>query len=193
MGRSIRHDNGILVTDDLTETARHAFLRHDFGHFIVARARVRGVFLHINAIERANVHAELAARTIVHDDLGLRDLAGFDARDEVPVLVLNARDGAIDRAHPAVDAAFGVNDIQLLRPAADRVHRTFQLADRAADAGVCNEICHFVALFAPDPVRPTLRKLSQGIYSSRVPKCNSFCEDQYWLSGGYGTLLSIRR
>ena len=31
MGWSIWHNNGIFVTDDLTQSARHAFLRHDFG------------------------------------------------------------------------------------------------------------------------------------------------------------------
>ncbi len=148
MGRSIRHDNGILVADDLAQPARHAFLRHDLGHFVVDRARERGVFLHVNAIERADVHAELAAGAVVHDDLRLRDLARLDAGDEVAVLVLNAGNGAINGAHPAIDAAFGVNDVQLLGLSADRVHGAFQLADGAADAGVCNEICHAVCLLS---------------------------------------------
>lgn len=147
MGRSIRHNNGIFVADNLTEPACHAFLRHDFGHLVVDRTRACGVFDHVNAIERANVHAELAAGAVVHDDFRLRDLARLDAGDEIAVLILDAGDRAIDGTHPTIDAAFGMNDVQLLGLAADRVDGTLQLADRAADAGICNEICHAVCLF----------------------------------------------
>ena len=63
----------------------------------------------------------------------------------------------------AVDATLGVDDVQLFRLAADRVHGTLQLADRAADAGVCNEICHDVCLPCGRPNAATLRKLSQRI------------------------------
>ena len=174
MGWSIRHDNGILVTDDFAEPAGHAFLRHDLGYLIVARASVRRVLLHINAVERADVHAELAAGTVVHDDLRLRDLAGLDASDEITVLILNAGDGAIDGAYPAIDAAFGVDDVQLLGLAADRVHRTLQLADGAANAGVCNEIRHDRFLLV-DPTRcDHFEKNFTKNISSRAPKCNSF-------------------
>jgi hypothetical protein len=56
-----------------------------------------------------------------------------------------------------------VNDVQLLGLAADGVHRTLQLADRAADASVCNEICHAVYVLCGRPDATTLRKLSQRI------------------------------
>ena len=164
MGRCIGHDDRILVAHNLAQPTCHALLRDDFRHLVMARARVRRVVFHVNAVERTNIDAELTTRAVVHDDFRLRDLARLDARDEVAVLVLDARNGAINRAHPAVDTAFGVNDIQLFRLAADRVHRTFQLANGAADASVCDKVRHGVTPFrSSDPTRPSLRKLSQAL------------------------------
>ena len=164
MGWRVRHDDRILVAHDLTKPARHALFRNDLRHLVMARTRVRRIFLHVNAVERTDIDTKLTTRAIVHDDLRLWDLAGLDARDEVAVLILNAGDRAIDRTHPTVDATFGVNHIQLFRPAADRVNRTLQLTDSAADAGVRNEIRHAFSLFLiPNPTRPTLRKFSQGL------------------------------
>ena len=140
--RRIGNDNRVLVAHDFAQAARHAFFRDHFGDLVMPRARVRRVVLHVNAIERTDVHAKLAARAIVHDDFRLRDLARLDALDEIAELILDARDRAVDRAHAAINAAFRVDDVQLFRLAADGVDGTFQLANSAADARICNEIRH---------------------------------------------------
>ena len=140
--RGVRHDDRILVAHDLAEPASHAIRRHDFRHLVMARPGIGRVIFHVNAVKRANIDAKLTARAIIENHLRLRDLTRLDAGDEISVLVLNAGYRAVDRADTAINAAFRVDDILLLRLAADRVHRTLQLANRAPNTRIRNEISH---------------------------------------------------
>jgi hypothetical protein len=128
----------------------------------------------MNTIERADVYAELAAGAVVHDNLGLWDLAWLDAGNEVAVLVLDAGDGAIDGADPAIDAALGVDDVQFLGLPADRVDGTLQLADGAANTGVCNEIRHERFLLFNPTRCDHFEKIFTKNINTLVPKCNCF-------------------
>ena len=96
----------------------------------------------LDALERADVDAELAAGAELLDDLGLRDLLRLDARDEVAVLVLDGVDRAVDAADGAVDAALGVDVVLPLGRAPDRVRGALDLADAAPDAFVSDEMRH---------------------------------------------------
>src|ERR1035441_10363784 len=115
--------------------------RVHLGHLVV-EVRSERVGHEVNTVERADVDAELARRAelAVHDRL--RDVLRLDLHHEVAVLVLNARDGAVNRAHGAVDTPVLVDHELLVLAARDRVRRALDLADTAPDTRVVNEMRH---------------------------------------------------
>src|SRR5262249_12676209 len=98
----------------------------------------------VDAVERADVDAELAARAEVPVHDGFRDVLRLDLLDEDPRVVLDAGDRAVPGADRAVDAAIGVDDEFLVLVARDRVGRALDLADPAADARLGDEMRHNV-------------------------------------------------
>src|SRR5204863_3102585 len=117
--------DGVLLAHGLAEPARHARARVHLGDLV--EGLLERVVDQIDAVERADVDAELAAgaEVAVHDRLG--DVAGLDLLYELPLLVLDARDRAIAGADRAVDAAVGVNDGFLVLVACDRVRGALDL------------------------------------------------------------------
>jgi hypothetical protein len=98
---------------------------------------------HADALERADVDAELAPRAQVLDDLGFGNVLRLDPRDQLAMLVLDGVHRTVDAADRAVDAALRVDVILPLRLTPDRVRRALDLADRASDAFVSDEVGHF--------------------------------------------------
>src|ERR1039458_7892550 len=126
----------------------------------------------MDAVERADVDAELARRAelAVHDRL--RDVPRLDLHHEVAVLVLDAGDRAVNRAHGAVDAPLLVDHELLVLAARDRVRRALDLADPATDTRVVNEMRH------SSPVETVA--LEGGLSKFRVPRSGG---PSAWLSG----------
>src|SRR5262245_13951884 len=97
----VRHEDRVLLADGLAQAAGDARPGVDLGD-LVERLLER-VLDQIDAVERTDVDAELATRAQVAVDDGLGDLLGLDLLDELPLLVLDARDGAVPRADRAID------------------------------------------------------------------------------------------
>ena len=110
-------------------------------HLRVARVRLQG-----DAIEGADIDAELACGTVVGIDNGLGDLLGLLTLDDFTELVLDCGNGAINRAYPALDTSFRMDPEQLFLDAADRVGGTLLFTERTANALVCDEIRHIFLL-----------------------------------------------
>src|ERR1051325_2135938 len=87
--RRLRHHDGVLVAHRLAEAAGHALVLFDEGDLVVIRHRLVLRLDHVDALERADVDAELAPRAELLDHLRLRDLLRLHARDVVAVLVLD--------------------------------------------------------------------------------------------------------
>src|SRR5206468_11900176 len=129
----------------LAQPAGHALVLLDEGDLVVVRHRFVLRVDHVDALERADVDAELASRAELLDHLRLRDLLRLHARDVIAVLILDRVDRAIDAADGAVDAALGMDVVLPASSPPYRVRGALDLADAAADALVSDEMGHSVA------------------------------------------------
>src|SRR5215475_1820129 len=136
----VGHEDRVLLADGLAQAAGDARTRVHLGD-LVERLLER-VLDQVDAVERTDVDAEFAAGAEVAVDDGLGDLLGLDLLDQLPLLVLDAGDGAVPGADRAVDAAVGVDDVFLGLVAGDRVGGTLDLADPAPDARFGDEMRH---------------------------------------------------
>src|SRR5206468_7156483 len=112
------------------------------GDLVMVRHRLVVRVDHVDALERADVDAELASGAELLDDLGLRDLFRLHARDVVAVLVLDGVDRAVDAADRAVDAALRMDVVLPAGRAPNRVGGALYLADATPYAFVGDEMGH---------------------------------------------------
>src|SRR5262249_18619624 len=98
----VRDEDRVLLADGLAETAGDARAGVHLGDLV--ECLLKRVLDQVDAVERADVDAELAAGAEVAVDDGLGDLLRLDLLDELPLLVLDARDRAVPGADRAVDA-----------------------------------------------------------------------------------------
>src|ERR1051325_10825159 len=138
--RRLRDHDRVLVADGLAEAAGDAFVLLDERNLVVIRQRLVLGVDHGDALEGADVDAELAPGAELLDDLGFGDFLRLDARDVVAVLVLDGVDRAVNAADGAVDAALSVDVELALGRSPDRVGGAFDLANAAADALVGDEM-----------------------------------------------------
>src|SRR5258706_5264032 len=134
--RRFGDDDGVLVADALAEPAGDALVLLDEGDLVVIGQRLVLRLDHVDALEGADVDAELAPRAELLDDFRLGDLLRLHPRDEVAVLVLDGVDRAVDPAHRAVDAALHVNVEHATGLAPDGVRGALHFADAAPDTFV---------------------------------------------------------
>src|SRR4029453_5389553 len=132
LGDRVRDEDRVLLADGLAEAAGDAGAGVDLRDLV--ESLVQRVVDQVDAVEGADVDAELAARAEipVHDGLG--NLLRLDLLDELALLVLDAGDRAISGADRAVDAPVMVNDVLLALVARNRVRGTLDFADPAPDA-----------------------------------------------------------
>src|SRR6185436_19891820 len=107
----VRDEDCVLLADGLAEPAGDAGAGVHLRDLV--EGLVEGVVDQVDAVEGADVDAELAAgaEIPVHDSLG--NLLRFDLLDELALLVLDAGNRAIPGADRAVDAPVVVNDVLL--------------------------------------------------------------------------------
>src|SRR5579862_3139481 len=146
------HDGVLLDADLFAELAAHAVLRANHaGHGEELGGILR--LHHLDAVEGADVDAPLATGAVLLADDGDRTLLGLDLRLDLALLVLDAIDGTVARADPALDAVGRVDDVEFLRlrpfvhaAAPDARHGALLRADRAADALVVDVVGHALLL-----------------------------------------------
>src|SRR3954452_21377287 len=140
--RRVGNDDRVLVADGFAEPACHALFLVDESDLVVVGHRLVVRVDHLDALERTDVDAELASRTKLLDDLGLRDLFRLDPGDEVAVLILDRVDRTIDAADGAVDTALRMDVVQAAGRSPNGVGGALHLADAATNALVGDEMRH---------------------------------------------------
>src|SRR5213593_4703696 len=143
----VRHHNRVLVAHRLAQPASDALVLLHEGDLVVIGYRLVLRLDHVDALERADVDAELASRAELLDHFSLRNVLRLYARDELAMLVLDGVDRAVDAADGAVDTPLGMNVVLAARLAPDRVRGAFDLADTAANAFIGDEVRHGVSVY----------------------------------------------
>src|SRR5437867_2051769 len=142
-----RHHDRILIAHRFAQPAGDALVLLHEGDLVVIGYRLVLRLDHVDALERADVDAELASGAELLDHFGLRNVLRLYARDELAVLVLDGVDGAVNAADGAVDAPLRMNVVLAARLAPDRVRGAFDLADAAANAFIGDEVRHGVSVY----------------------------------------------